>query len=144
MRGAPFREVILMALAGIALMLPLGQLTRARPRPVAIQPADVYTNYLETWLDIRFSHPPQHFELFQNGKSLFSSSGRIREEDDLLLNLPELRTGLRVEVSFPEDTGPAYTEISLEPNRLPRQTKGFWSRKNQQEIRILEFSWPTP
>lgn len=144
MRGAPRTEMLLILLVGMLTLWPMTRLTRAQTPTHFYTVSVSETDQQDAWLDVRFSHPPQSFRVFQDDTLLFTSEGLARDDDEVTLSLQDHRILLKVEMSFSPDVTQTYTEITLEPGLLPRQTQGFWSGGPEPVHRVLEFSWPIP
>ncbi|MCC5847626.1 MAG: hypothetical protein JJU29_05970 [Verrucomicrobia bacterium] len=144
MRGNPRIEWILVLVFSGLLAWPLFGLTRRAPptwyADVSLLPEG--STATPVWLDLRFSHAPESFRITWSEEVLWEGGGFDREDEDLLLQKENGRVLFSLEIVWPEDLNGAYTEISLEPENLPRKSQGFWSRGNVQ--RNLEFSWPNP
>lgn len=126
---------------GAVLLLPLYRLTRPRAAsgPVHTRLELPQAGLQAVWVDIRFSHAPEHFELFQGRTSLAEGGGTLRWDDDLDLAFDGEVTALRMEGRFPEEAESAYLEITLEPEGLRSLRRGLWTRGEFSHT--LEFRW---
>ncbi len=144
MRGNPRIEWLLVLVFAGLLAWPLSGLTRRAP-PTWIPDAADLTDSAATspvWMDLRFSHAPESFRLFQDDDIFWEGGGFEREDEDLRLRKDKGRILFSLEIIWPEAIDNAYAELSLEPENLPRQSQGFWSRGNVK--RNLEFTWSNP
>ncbi|MCC5843484.1 MAG: hypothetical protein JJU05_04455 [Verrucomicrobia bacterium] len=91
------------------------------------------------WIDLRFSHAPERFEVFQNGISLGEGGGVRRWDEDAEVSFEGGVVSIRIEGDFAGDVDSAYLEVSIEPDRLPSQRRGMWIRRDFSHV--MEFRW---
>jgi hypothetical protein len=140
MKGNPFREFCFVLLAGILLGIPLWILTSGTPiRPVqAAEEPDESTYAQEAWLELRFSHPPESVEVFQNQRLLWQGGGDLRDDTDVQVEMSDPVSPLILQVLWTEDVDQAYAEFRLELDAVPAHTIGFWGSGTVQRTWNLQ------
>lgn len=144
MRGRPWIEILLVVFVGVMLLVPLQQLTQIRSRvsPSAnefdLEQGNAWI-VTSAWLDVRFSHAPLQFEVMEGARSLGEGGGDSRWDEDADLHLSDGSVQLRITGEFPADVDSAYLEMRVEPEGLPAQQSGVWTRGTFSHH--LEFRW---
>ncbi len=139
MRGAPLTELLVLLLLGALLTAPVVRLTRPPPTPPAPPPTAGQHADVETWIDLRFSHPPSRFHLRQGDRVLLEGAGELRAEVDAPVALDGDRLALRLEVDWPPEVAQAYVEVAMEPQGRDARRDGSWGRGHMDIL--LEGSW---
>lgn len=139
MRGRPVFELLLVAAVSVLLLFPLRVLTRARVFSVSPEVAAEDSVEIPIWIDVRFSHAPDQFEVFQDGVSLGTGSGDLRWDEDAVVSFEGGVFSLRIEGRLQAGVDWAYLEVSVEPDSLSSQRRGIWIR--DEFSHVMEFRW---
>lgn len=141
MRGAPLLELLVVLMLGTLLAFPLYRLTRPVPAaPAAVAGTDDAERW-ETWVDLRFSHAPQAFRLYEDSRLLLEGAEALREDGDVELHPSKGHVRIRLEIEWPETIEQGYVELTVEPADRESRRQGAWGLGKQ--LQIWEFTWPT-
>jgi len=142
-RGRPLLELLLVGAVALALWFPLKSLTQVRVFPMSFERVAVDGTGLQVrrpvWIDLRFSHMPERFEVFQGEILLGEGGGDLRWDEDAEVSFDGGVVSLRIEGRLAGGVDSAYLEVSLEPDRLPPQRRGMWIRDDFSHV--MEFRW---
>ncbi len=143
MRGRPAFELFLVCVLGILLGFPLHRLTRPRTQlSASAVPAEVVSmdDIRPVWLDLRFSHPPEQFAVYQGDILLGKGGEDLRWDEDADLRFEDQAVRLRITGTFPEELDSVYLELTVEPEQQAMQRGGLWTRGSFSHV--MEFRWP--
>ena len=115
MRGSPIRSALLAALVIGLAALPLWKLTgRPAPPPPETKKKPVKTAQDSIELYVTFSHPPQFFEVFHLGKSVWRENlpGSIHGKT-IPLDFPKEGIDLRIKAAWPANTAPTAVRLQV-------------------------------
>lgn len=120
MRGTPLLEGLLFLILWLLLLVPVVLVTGGSPwafsSTTSVERNDTgvsaTSESIDTWVTVRFSHPPVWFSLRSNGQTLWEDASPSIEMDRLL-SLPSGST-LKVEAHWQEPARRAF-EVLFEP-----------------------------
>ena len=145
MKGSPLKEWFVLIIATLLLSGPMIRLTKSNPAQKlqtteGAQPAPEVNDIL-TYIDFRFSHAPNQFQLSQNGTLLWQQSAPVEKQlsFSLPLQIQDHECDLTLEISWPEDQDEAAAQISIEPEGFPMRTKTLWGRNTI--TKPISFRW---
>lgn len=145
MRGRPWLEVILFALAWSALAIPLWHLTAGgkghgqgtrEERQGARQSSPV-----RAWASLRFAQAPDYAVLRVGTQALLSVTSPVplRVDADVLLPLVEGHVVVTVDAGWPPGVEAGVVELTLKPDGLPGQARHAWGTGALSDT--WEFQW---
>lgn len=135
MKGSPFRELAFFVLIALFLLIPLWQKQKPAASSSAQSPTSLESlDGMETFGEIRFSHPPTDVQLLLGDQQLFSvQSKTLSVHFDT--QLPEAGTFIELRVTWPELEGSPFVEIRLEPEEQQEMILPYWGRPGEQTHR---------
>jgi hypothetical protein len=136
MRGRPIIQWALFLGFWACLAWPVVLVTRGGRTAQAPQSTD--GNTVMTWVSLRFSAEPAHFELLQDGKVLWREDPADGTELDhsFPLSIDEFGTEFTLRSHLPSSGA---IEITVEPDERPVRSQTLWVDGEVNEI--LTFSW---
>ncbi len=142
MRGRPWFEWMIVLLIWTVLLVPLWGLTHKKPvRDDALVSDSSARAQTRAWAVLRFAHLPLQFTVKQDHRVLWKS-GPVSEKEqmmDLVLRGGEDRQEIRLEVTWPPDTGFSVVELSLTPEGREEQSESIWGTGALDEILVYEW-----
>jgi len=136
MRGRPVIHWVLFLAAWACLAIPIALVTRGGKTARTTQVTDSAS--VMTWISLRFSAEPSHFELLQHDKVLWRESPAegTEFENSFPVSIDEFGAELILRSSLP---GTSAIEITVEPDERPERSQTLWLDGDVNET--LTFSW---
>lgn len=136
MRGKPVIQWMIFLIVWVSLALPIVRMTRGERRLPYAQTEE--PSNVMTWVSLRFSEEPSHFELLQGEHPLWrpgTVEGMLFEEA-FPVSIDEYGADLMLKSHLP---GPGVIEITVEPDERRVRSRTLWVNGEVEEI--LTFSW---
>lgn len=135
MRGRPIIQWIIFLAIWACLALPVALVTRGGR--TAQNPQDTHSSSVKTWVSLRFSAEPAHFELLQDGNALWreAPADGTEFEHAFPVSIDEFGAELTLRSRMPAGA----IEITVEPDELSERSQTLWVDGEVDEI--LTFSW---
>ena len=142
MRGRPLRQWIVFIIAWCALAYPIYRVIHGAPPDDTRSAPPGGADTIRTWVSLRFSDPPDGFELSQDSMPVWRepSPDGLRFERALPLQVDTFGIALLLHADLPE--GSAAIEVRLEPDGRDARSQTVWADGMLE--RQLEFSWEVP
>lgn len=136
MRGRPIIQWVLFLGLWSCLALPIVLVTRGEQ---TIQPSRIAADTsVITWVTLRFSEEPAHFELRQHGKILWRKAPADGTEFEKAFPVSMDKFGIEFVLRSRLPAAGAI-EITVEPDERPERSRTLWVDGEVHET--LTFSW---
>jgi len=136
MRGRPIIQWILFLAFWTCLALPVVLVTRGEQTIARAQSSE--SSRVMTWVSLRFSADPSHFELLQDGNVLWREDPTEGSEFDNSFPVSIDKFGAEFILRSHMPAAGAI-EITVEPDERQQRSKTLWVDGDVDEI--LTFSW---